>query len=380
MKLYVGWIYHIYLHSTGITSLSCVRLGCRSVVMTDIGDLVQLMTTNVCNNFKGMYRKDEEFEEKRKNGENDCVSSDDSLSTLLPSLSSLSLSSPLWRPLFPSFSQYPACTNCEDMESVYYCEQCYAYYCSACVKAWHTPSKYSHHTYHPLFSSSSSSCASPCSSSTSHIPATLPDTCDVYCTELYWGTNESDLSPPLHQSFDLILAADVIYDAYSTVGTGSDKVGVCHILYETVKQMCKEESVMLLTYTPRRAEEAEFFTNLSQEFYWCKYKAEELMSCLYNSNNSSSKYNVMSGDIDSRIEIYMICRIPPLYFSTPSLLHRIRTAQSTHSNISPWLVDFWAREERKQRQEMERKLEERKNMKKRRMEKHDEHDHNKMYD
>jgi hypothetical protein len=103
----------------------------------------------------------------------------------------------------------------------------------------------------------------------------------VYVEELLWGEHASVPSLPLclRAPFDVIIMADVVYDAYSTSGVGSDGCDNFRRLFSTLTLLCPEGSstTILLTYTPRRAPEKAFFDLLATAFVWTAHQATALL-------------------------------------------------------------------------------------------------------
>ena len=82
--------------------------------------------------------------------------------------------------------------------------------------------------------------------------------------------------------------ADVVYGAYSSK---FENIDTYKALYNTIRLLSNNETIILLTYTPRREAEKQFFDLLSLEFCWTKHSAELLLP---------------EHEIDNRIEIYHI--------------------------------------------------------------------------
>lgn len=254
----------------------------------------------------------------------------------------------------PSF-EYESCSNCDDLTvGLLRCSICDVALCDLCDVSWHRPANKSAHqrTIGGIFaeevpcssssaaaasstaassaaSSSSASAAAACMqpadaapsaavtpaapvaasaaaaaaaapSSTAAPSYALPAHCDVYVEELLWGEQSSLSALPLslRAPFDVIIMADVVYDAYATSGPGSEDCDNFRRLFATLCLLVPEgsQTTILLTYTPRRAPERAFFELLATAFLWCTYPATALLPAHEE------------GSVDDRIWIYHLHR------------------------------------------------------------------------
>ena len=244
----------------------------------------------------------------------------------------------------PSF-EYESCSNCDDLTvGLLRCSICDVSLCDLCDASWHRPANKSAHqrTIGGIFAegatAASSSATSSCSSAVAPSAASmqpeasaaaavtpaaslaaaaaaaaaaapspaaapcyvLPSHCDVYVEELLWGEQSSLSALPLslRAPFDVIVMADVVYDAYSVTGPGSEDCDNFRRLFATLCLLVPEGSntTVLLTYTPRRAPERVFFELLATAFLWCTYPATSLLP------------SHEEGSVDDRIWIYHLHR------------------------------------------------------------------------
>jgi membrane-associated phospholipid phosphatase len=286
---------------TGITGLACVKLGAREVVLTDIAELIPLMRENVKRNCPGTLR--DEWRDT-SSARPQLVSASNTACLSDPvSLSSAASVSHLSSPAPECF----ACTNCDDLcIELLQCDACDGTLCEPCDTAWHRPAKKSQHKRQNISGAAAAATSVavaaglPAPAAAAALPP-LPSHCDVYAEELLWGvaSDVTELAPSLRSPFDVIIMADVVYDAYSTKGVGSDGCDNFRRLFATLCMLCPEDRqpapTLLLTYTPRRAPEAKFFELLATAFVWECYPATALLPD-------------HSGQVDERIWIYHLHR------------------------------------------------------------------------
>lgn len=273
---------------TGITGLACAKLGAAQVVLTDIAQLLPLMRENVRRNCPGLLRDSEAWRETERNQNGAAAAAAPAPDAEAPSASA-SLPVPESDPL--------PCSNCDaPSRTLWRCASCDGgevgeqsqSLCAACDAAFHRPASKAKHQRHRVTAGgdadASAAAAVAAASSAAASPAPLvplPAHCDVYVEELLWGEHSSVSSLPLclRAPFDVVIMADVVYDAYSTSGVGSDGCDNFRRLFSTLTLLCPEGSstTILLTYTPRRAPEKAFFDLLATAFVWTAHQATALL-------------------------------------------------------------------------------------------------------